>query len=212
MELYFRPLACSLATRIALYEAGTDAVFVQFDRASGKTSRGEDFASINPLRQVPVLRTEEGELLTENIAVLPYVADHFPEARLAPVAGPARYRMHSWLGFITSELHKALFVPLLGATVPAEVKAYAAAQAEPRLAKVEAHLEGRDFMLDDFSIVDAYLFTVLNWARISGVIDLSVWPNLIAFHDRCKARPAVARALAEEFALYQEEQARKKVA
>ncbi len=90
MDLYFSPLACSLATRIALYEAGAQAGFIQVDTKSKQLSDGSDFYPISPLGQVPVLRTDEGWLLTENTAILPYVADHFPAARLAPAAGTAQ--------------------------------------------------------------------------------------------------------------------------
>ena len=89
MELYFSPLACSLATRIALYEANADAQFIQVDTKSKRLRDGSDFYPINPLGQVPVLRTDEGWLLKENTAILPYVADAFPAARLAPATGTA---------------------------------------------------------------------------------------------------------------------------
>jgi len=78
MDLYFSPLACSLATRITLYEAGAQAGFIQVDTKQKKLRDGSDFYPVNALGQVPVLRTDEGWLLTENTAILPYVADQFP--------------------------------------------------------------------------------------------------------------------------------------
>jgi glutathione S-transferase len=102
MDLYFSPLACSMATRISFYEAGVPANFIGVDTRAGRVENGSDFLAINPLGQVPVLRTDEGELLAENAAVLQYVADHVPQAELAPQGGMARYRLQQWLNFTTS--------------------------------------------------------------------------------------------------------------
>src|ERR1041385_9464883 len=113
MDLYFSPLACSMATRIALYEIGANAGFIQVDTKSKRVEDGSDFLAVNGMGQVPVLRTDEGELLTENPAVLQYVADRFPAVGLAPQGGVARHRLQQWLNFTTSELHKVVFVPLL---------------------------------------------------------------------------------------------------
>src|SRR5689334_22533302 len=113
MELYFAPLACSLATRIALYETGAEATFTRVDTKSKKVADGSDFFAINGMGQVPTLRCDDGKLLTENAAVLQYVADRRPEAGLAPAGGFERYQLQQWLNFITSELHKVVFIPLL---------------------------------------------------------------------------------------------------
>src|SRR5262245_42922232 len=99
MELYFSPLACSLATRIALYEAGAPATFTAVDLKAKKTAGGADFLAINPMGQVPVLRTETDGVITENPVVLQYVADHCPGSGLAPAGGPERYRLQLWLNF-----------------------------------------------------------------------------------------------------------------
>ena len=112
MDLYFSPLACSMATRIALYEAGADARYIYRDR-NKRLPDGSDFLQINPLGMVPTLRTDEGDLLTENGAILQYVAERFPGANLAPASGIARARLQQWLSFIGTELHKAIFIPLL---------------------------------------------------------------------------------------------------
>ena len=93
MDLYFAPLACSLATRIALYEAGADARYIQVDTHAKRLPDGGDYYAINPMGQVPVLRTDEGELLSENTAVLQYVAERFPDAKLAPPSGFGRHRL-----------------------------------------------------------------------------------------------------------------------
>ncbi|RKP53456.1 glutathione S-transferase C-terminal domain-containing protein [Pararobbsia silviterrae] len=209
MDLYFSPLACSLATRIAFYEAGADARYIEVDTKSKRLRDGSDFYPVNPLGQVPVLRTDEGWLLTENTAILPYVADAFPDANLAPQSGThARAKFHQWLGFVSTELHKALFVPLLDPRAPADVHAYTRENVEPRLAALDRHLEGRAFLLDEFTVADAYLVTVLNWARYAGV-DLAPWPSVDAYYARIVQRPQVARALKEEITLFKEDQARR---
>jgi glutathione S-transferase len=153
------------------------------------------------------LRLDDGSILTENTAVLQYVADRFPASGLAPAGGDERAKVQQWLGFIGTELHKALFVPLLDRQAPEAMKAYTRDKADLRLGLLQKHLEGRAFVLDRFTIVDAYLTTVLNWAPYAGV-DLAVWPAVQAYHQRMLKRPAVARAVGEEFALYKAEQAK----
>lgn len=210
MELYFSPLACSMATRIALYEAGADARYIQRGR-NKRLQDGSDFYQINPLGMVPTLRTDDGELLTENAAILQYVADCFPQAALAPTGTMERARLQQWLSFIGTELHKAVYLPLLQAKQPAEAKAYALGLADARLGIVDKHLTGREFLLDRFSVADAYLYTVLNWSRVTP-IDLTKWPAIEAYRANLSKRPSVAKAVAEEGALYAEEQARTKAA
>ena len=126
MDLYFSPLACSLATRIALYEAGAAANYLEVDPKTKVVQKdGSDFRAVNPLGLVPTLRTDDGMVLTENAAILQYVANRFPKAGISAVSDTERSRLHQWLCFIGTELHKALFVPLLDKTAPQEAKAYA---------------------------------------------------------------------------------------
>ena len=208
MDLYFSPLACSMATRIAFYEAGIQGNFINVDTQAKKLADGSDFFAINTMGQVPVLRTDGGELLTENPAVLQHVADQRPQSKLAPPSGIERYRLQQWLNFITSELHKVVFIPLLDPTAPDAARTYAREKAERRFAHLNHHLEGREFLLDQFTVADAYLVTVLNWARFVG-LDLSKWASIKTYFDRMSARPNVARAMAEEMSLFQEQQARR---
>lgn len=207
MDLYFSPLACSMATRIALYEAGADARFVQVDGKTKRTREGADYLTVNPLGLVPAVRTDEGEVITENAAILQYVSERFLHAKLAPAAGAARSRLQQWLSFIGTELHKALFIPLLDRKAPDASKTYALQKGESRLAYLNAYLTGRDYLLDCFSVADAYLFTVLNWS-IATPVDLARWPALKSYYSRMRQRPSIAKALAEERALYEEERAR----
>ena len=211
MDVYFSPLACSMASRIALYEAGAAARFIEVDSKGKRTLDGADFYAINPLGLVPAIRSDEGEVLTENAAVLQYIADRFPDAQLAPSGGMARSRLHQWLCFIGTELHKALFVPLFDAKMPQEAKTRALEKGGSRLAYLNSHLEGREFLLDRFGVADAYLFTVLNW-KIATPVDLEAWPAVATYYARLKQRPSIARALAEEHALYAEEVKRHKAA
>jgi glutathione S-transferase len=208
VDVYFAPLACSMATRIALYEAGAEARFIQVDTRAKRLADGSDFLAVNAMGQVPVVRTDDGALLTENPVVLQYVADRHPGSGLAPAGGTERYRVQQWLSFVASELHKLVFTPLLDPKSGDGAKAYAHEKAAPRLAFLDAHLEGREHLLDRFTVADAYLVTVLNWARFCGV-DLAPYPAVQAYVRRLGERPSVGRAMTEEFALYKEEQARR---
>lgn len=204
MDLYYSPLACSLASRITVYEAGAqDKVSLhRVDTKAKTTADGADYLQINPKGLVPALRTDEGDVLTENAAILPFLADSFPDAGLAPKGGVERYRLSQWLSFVGSELHKTVFTPLLSQTANDGAKDFAKAAAPSRLAYLDSHLAGREFLLDRFSVADAYLTAVLNWARFIG-LDLSAYPAITAYIARVSARPAVARAMEEEMGLFQ---------
>ena len=207
MKLYFSPLACSLATRICLYEAGADVETVEVDPKTKKTASGADYRAVYPLGLVPVLELDDGALLTENAAILLHLSTRFPAAGLAPSDETGRARVHQWLSFIGTELHKALYVPLLDADAPEVAKRYALSKAESRLAWVARALAESEYLLGRFSVADAYLFTVLNWSQVTPV-DLEKHPPLVAFMTRMHARPHVARAFEEEKRLYMAELAR----
>jgi glutathione S-transferase len=213
MDLYFSPLACSLATRIALYEAGASANYLEVDPKSKVVQKdGSDFRKVNPLGLVPTLRTDEGLVLTENAAILQYVADRFPNANISAASGIERTRLHQWLCFIGTELHKGLFVPLLDKTAPAEMKTHVLGKNLSRLDYLEDYLKGREFLLDHFSVADAYLVTIINWTMATPPIELAKWPVVRAYYERLCARSSIARAVAEEFELYKAELARHKTA
>jgi glutathione S-transferase len=213
MDLYFSPLACSMATRIALYEAGASATYWEVDPKTKRVQQdGSDFYVVNSLGLVPTLRTDDGAILTENAAILQYVADRFPDAGIASGEGFERSQLHQWLCFIGTELHKGLFVPLLAKTAPAEMKAYTLERGLSRLDYLNKYLEGREFLLDHFSVADAYLVTVINWTMATPPIDLAKWPAIKAYYERTLKRPSVAKAIGEEFELYRAELARHKAA
>ena len=198
MKLYFSPGACSLSPHIVLLEAGLEFTAERVDLLGKLTAGGADFTAINPKGYVPVLETGDGLRLTEGPAIVQYLADQAPEKKLAPPAGSrARYQLAEWLNFISAELHKN-FSPLFQASLGEDVKAYARANLVKRFAYVETMLAGRDYLLgEQFSVADAYLFTVTNWAA-PVQLDLSPWPQLQAFQRRVAARPLVQQAMREE--------------
>jgi glutathione S-transferase len=213
MDLYFSPLACSMATRIALYEAGVTANYLEVDPKTKQVRNdGSDFSAVNPLGLVPALRTDDGLVLTENAAILQYVADRFPQAGLGTASNLERSRLHQWLCFIGTELHKGLFIPVLDKKAPPEMKTYVLGKGLSRLDYLENYLKGREFLLDHFSVADAYLVTVINWTMATPPIELAKWPVLKAYYERLRARPSIAKAIAEEFELYKGELARHKAA
>lgn len=199
MDIFFSPLACSMASRIVVYEAGGEANFVRVDTKAGRTADGHDYSKINPRGLVPAIRTDEGEVLTENAAVLQYLGDRFPAAGLAP-NGFDRNLLQQWLNFIGTELHTGVFHPLFSGNDGA--KAFARDEAKKRLGYLNNHLDGRDWLLDRFTVADAYLAVVLNWSEFVK-LDLQPYPAVEAFLERAKARPSIAKAMGEEFALFQ---------
>jgi glutathione S-transferase len=215
MELFFSPLACSMSGRIALAAAGVDVKLTEVDPHTKRVlATGEDYRQINPLGYVPALRLDDGTVLAENAAILQYVADAYPEARLAPPESDrfARAKLRQWLSFIGTELHKGLMTPLLGRDTPPEVKAWVLSKYLSRLAYLDRRLAGREFLLDRFSVADAYLATVLNWTQATPEIDVAAYPNVKTYLERMRQRPSVTAALGLEVPLFRAEIARRKAA
>jgi glutathione S-transferase len=198
MKLYYSPGACSLSPHIALREAGLPFALVMASTKTKKLADGTDFTAINPKGQVPLLELDDGQRLSEGPAIVQYIADQAPASGLAPAWGTMeRYRLIEWLNFITSELHKG-FSPLFTPGMPEDAKAMARTRLGDKLAWVDHQLEGRDYLLGaQFTVADAYLFTVAGWGKYVGV-DISGLKNLTAFLARVAARPAVHDALKAE--------------
>jgi glutathione S-transferase len=173
-----------------------DVALEKVDLKTHRTESGVNFMTINAKDYVPALELEDGALLTENTAILPYLGDR---TGLMPAEGLPRYRVLEWLGYITSELHKA-FTPLFHGGSEHE-KTEAREQILLRLGFIEDALTGDWLMGDQFSVADPYLFVILRWSRTLH-LDLSSMPHLLAFKARMETRPAVQKALAEE-GLYQ---------
>lgn len=198
MKLYYTPGACSLASHIVACEAGIDLQLEKVDLRAKTLSDGTAFATINPKGYVPALRLDNGELLTEGTAIVQYLADQKPAAGIAPVAGsPDRYRLQEMLGYINSEIHKS-FGPLFNPAVTADQRAERIAYLYNRYDLIETQLGKHEYLVGDrFSAADAYLFTVTNWSGILKV-DMSKYPNILAFQKRIAARPAVQAAMKAE--------------
>ena len=198
MQLYFSPGACSLASHITLREAGLPFDLKRADVKTKKLEDGSDFFAINSKGAVPALRLDNGQVLTEGVAIMQYLADQKPEAGLAPKPGDkARYKLQETLNFITSELHKGM-----GAFFsPAMNDGWRQAMTERlslRFDWLAKQLDGKQYLMGDkFSVADAYLFTILNWAPMVK-FDMSRWPAISEYHKRVGARPKVQEALKAE--------------
>lgn len=202
LQLYFWPMACSLASRIALMEAGIEARYHLTDIWTKKVAGdGSDFFAISPKGAVPVLVKENGETLTESAAVLQYVADLKPELRLAPPPGDDdRYRLQEWLSFVGSEIHKAFLFPTFWYKDDA-AKAAARERIGHSVTIVADHLAKQSYLVGDrFTVADGYLaWSLLLLGR--GGVDIAKWPSLVDYAARMQARPQVKAAIDHEMAL-----------
>ncbi len=198
MKLYFAPGACSLSPHIVLNELGLQADKVKVDLGAKTMQGGGDYRSVNPKGYVPALQLDDGSVLTEGPAIVQYLADLKPEARLAPANGSIeRYRLQEWLNFISTEIHKQ-FSPLFNPQSPDSVKEQQKQRLQTRFDYVADALSGKDYLMGaQFTVADAYLYTVLSWAGFVG-IDLARWPLLQAYMQRVSQRPAVAATLQAE--------------
>jgi len=198
LKLYMLPGACSLSPHIVLRELGLPFELDPVDPKTGKTASGETYKDVNPLGYVPALRLEDGRVLTEGVAIVQYLADRKPEAKLAPAPGTMeRYRLIEQLNFIATELHKGMS-PLFQPSLPDSVRAATVDRLSGRLAHVDARLADRPYLLGDtFTVADAYLFTILTWLPYLK-LDLARYPALASYVDRVRVRPAVAEALRVE--------------
>lgn len=198
MKLYYSPGACSMSPHIALREAGVKFELVKAALQTHTLADGSDYYDITTKGQVPLLELDDGTRLSEGPVIMQYIADHAPASGLAPAAGTMeRYRVMEWLNFVTSELHKG-FSPLFNPAQPKEAKDIFVGNLMKKFAFVDARLDGNDYLMgEQFSIADAYLFTVSNWAGHVGV-DISGFKNVEAFRARMMARPAVQEAMKAE--------------
>jgi glutathione S-transferase len=202
MKLYYAPGACSLSPHIVAQEAGIALKFEKVDLAAKKTAGGANYLEVNPKGSVPALELDNGEILTEGPAIVQYLADQRPQAGLVPAWGTmARYRLLEMLGFINSEIHKG-YSPLFNPAISAAERAQRIEYLEKRYSFIEAQLAKQPYLLgEQFTVADAYLFTVTNWASKLKV-DLSRFPRVLAFQQRVSARPAVQAAMKAEGLLH----------
>lgn len=198
MKLYFSPGTCSLSPHIVLRELGLPFDLVKVDLQSKKLSDGSDYYQVNPKGYVPLLTLDDGTAITEGPAIVQYLADLKPESGLAPANGTLpRYQLQSWLNFISTELHKQ-FSPLFNPAIPETVKSIQKERLALRFDYVNDVLKSQEYLMPGgFTVADAYLFTVVRWAKPMD-ISLDRWPALQAYMARIKSRPAVHAAQSAE--------------
>jgi glutathione S-transferase len=198
MKLFYSPGACSLSPHIVLREVGLPYKLERVDLKTHTTATGADFYGINGKGSVPALQLDDGRILTEGPAIVQYLADRKPDAKVAPASGTfERSELQEWLNYIGTEVHKTLGL-LFNPKLPADFKEVVLANATKRFDYLSKQLAGRKFLLGDaYSVADAYLYTILRWTHIFK-IDLGNWPVLQDYMTRIAARPAVREALKEE--------------
>lgn len=198
MKLYYAPGTCSLAPHIILRETNTPFELVKTDIRAKKTEDGRNFLDINPNGYVPVLELDDGTRLTEGAAIMQFIADRADATSIAPPNGTLeRYKMQSWLNFISTELHKG-FSPLFNPNMPENGKAVARENLLKRIKFVDEHLAKNEFLMgNSYTVPDAYAFAVLSWTRPLK-IDISEFKNVTNYLAKIAERPAVKAAMKAE--------------
>lgn len=200
MKLHFSPGTCALADHIVLAWIGKP---YEIKKVSREERAQPAFRKLNPAGAVPVYE-EDGWVLTQNAAILNYLADKFPEARFGGDGTPkGRAEVNRWLAFINSDVHPA-FKPMFGSVAfledPAlieKAKANARTNLRTMFERLDAQLAGRDWLVGERSIADPYLFVTLRWAKSQGV-DLNALDNLARFMKQMNDDAGVRKALAEQ--------------
>ena len=199
MKLYYTPGSCSLSPHIVLNEAGYKFDLVRVDLKSKTTEKGDNFNLVNTKSMVPVLELDNGELLTEGVAIVQYLADQKPETDLVPQHGTLeRARLQEWLNYISTELHKT-YIPIFRAEeVGEKARDYYLQKLKDNFNFVAARLKSKHYLMGDkFTVADAYLFTTLSWHKAIN-LDISDWPVLAEYQQRITSRPLVQSTLIAE--------------
>ena len=199
MKLYYSPGACSLASHIILNEINVDFDLERVDLKTHKTEKGADYYAINPKGYVPALEINPGLILTENVAILPFLAQHDPKQDLIPPSGLGRAKVLEWLGYLNSELHDAYAVFFAGA-LSADAKEKAYAEVDRLLKHIDSTIAQADheYLVDDnFGPADAYLFVLTNWSNHIEH-DLTPYINIIALRNKVAERQSVQIAMRDE--------------
>ena len=196
MKLFYSPFACSLASHITCREAGLEVELARVELSSKRVEGGTDLYTWNPMGQVPTLVTDDDHAITENAAVLTYLADRVPALGHAPPrAEMDRYELTRWISFGGTEIHKKGLALIFGLDSTDPLKEFARGAIAKPLGVVAKHLETREVLVGDrFSVADAYLFWALTIAPHGGV-SLEPFPVLRAYQQRMYARPAVQAAV-----------------
>ncbi len=198
MKLYYVPGTCSLASHIVSKEIGLDIQMDKVDFESKDTESGENLRALNSKGYVPMLKLDDGSMLTEGVAILQYLADQAPESGVAPKAGTMeRYRLQEWLTFISTEIHKGL-VPLFNPHIAEADRGFVVDKVKMRFGYAQDAVKDGGFLMGDtFTVADAYILVLLRWTDMLKV-DISDQPDLVAYRERLEARPAVQAALKAE--------------
>ena len=199
MKLYYSPGACSLAAHIILNEVNVDFDIERVDLKTHKTEKGVDYYEINPKGYVPAIEINPGLILTENVAILPFLAQQDPKQDLIPPSGLGRAKVLEWLGYLNSELHDAYAVFFAG-PLDAEAKEKAYAEIDRLLTYIDQAIASSDheYLVDDnFGPADAYLFVITNWSNHIEH-DLTPYPNIVALRNKVAERQSVQIAMRDE--------------
>ena len=199
MKLYYSPGACSLAAHIILNEVNVDFDIERVDLKTHKTEKGADYYEINPKGYVPALEINPGLILTENVALLPFLAQQDPKQDLIPPSGLGRAKVLEWLGYLNSELHDAYSV-FFGAPLDAEAKEKAYAEIDRLLTYIDQAIASSDheYLVDDnFGPADAYLFVITNWSNHIEH-DLTPYCHVVEIRNKVAARQSVQIAMRDE--------------
>ena len=199
MKLYYSPGACSLAAHIILNEVNVDFDIERVDLKTHKTEKGVDYYEINPKGYVPAIEINPGLILTENVAILPFLAQQDPKQDLIPPSGLGRAKVLEWLGYLNSELHDAYAVFLAG-TLDAKAKEKAYAEIDRLLTYIDQAIASSDheYLVDDnFGPADAYLFVITNWSNYIEH-DLTPYSHVVEIRNKVAARQSVQIAMRDE--------------
>lgn len=199
LTVYISPGACAMASHSALEEAGVDYEATVIDLKKGE-QRTPEYLAINPAGVTPALKTDQG-VITQNAAILAWVAETNPEKKLAPLGDAfAMARFHAFNGWLASSLHPAIGKVLFSRPpLEGEAKDQAIEQALAKYDLAEQHLLEGDWVFGDtWTLSDNYLSVFTRWARQAKLLDAGRYPKLNAHLDRVQARPAVQRMLKAE--------------
>jgi glutathione S-transferase len=198
MKLYYAPGACSLAPHIVLNEIGLDYTLEKVDLGEKKTETGANFMAVNGKGYVPTLEIGKDQVLTEVSTIIQYLADKNESALTLPKFGSMeRYRAMEMLNFVAAELHKGIG-GLFAKAMPEDGRKIIIDRLSKRLDWADTQLAAKPFLLgENFSVADAYAFTVLNWGQWVG-LDLKPWKNISSYMERVGSRPGVQAALKKE--------------
>ncbi|MDP1603837.1 MAG: glutathione transferase GstA [Legionella sp.] len=199
MKLFYAKGACSLVVRIVINEIGLTSDFEAVNLKTKKTESGGDFLAVNSKGSVPVLKLDNGKILTENAIILQYLADTSHADNLLPNIGNfKRYQVLEWVNYCTTEMHKS-FSSLFNPTIPQEIKdSVFIPLIKSKLNYINNHLEHNKYLLgESFTLPDAYMFVMLMWASNFN-LNLKDWEHVARYFADLKKRKSIEKSLKDE--------------